>query len=106
MHSDLSFLPEITKINKGSKLVCNFYDKNNYIIHIKSLKQSLNHELILKKVYRVIQFNQEAWLREYINDNIKLRKEAKNDFEKDFFKLTILFLEKLWRMQGNTEILN
>ena len=56
--------------------------KNKYVIDIRSLKQALDHELILKKVHRVIQFNQEAWLM-----NTELRKQAKNDFEKDFFKL-------------------
>ena len=70
------------KINKCSKLVCNLYDKNNYVVHIRSLKQALR-----KKVHGVIQFNQEAWLKEYIDMNTKLRKQAKNDFEKDFFKL-------------------
>ena len=53
----------------------------------KYLKQALNHGLILKEVHRVIQFNQEAWLKPYIDMNTKLRKEAKNEFEKDFFKL-------------------
>ena len=38
-------------------------------------------------MHKLIQFNQEVWLKEYIDTNIKLRKEAKNDFEKDFFKL-------------------
>ena len=52
-----------------------------------SLKQVLNHGLILKKVHRVIQFFQEAWLKPYIDMNTELRKKAKNDFEKDFFKL-------------------
>ena len=61
--------------------------KKNYIFHIRTLKQALSHGLILKKVHKLIQFNQEAWLKEYIGTNIKLRKEAKNDFEKDFFKL-------------------
>ena len=56
-------------------------------MHIKVLKQALNHGLVLKKVHRVIQFNQEDWLKPYIDMNTKLRKEAKNDFEKDFFKL-------------------
>ena len=56
-------------------------------MHIRVLKQVLNHGLILKKVHRVIQFNQEDWLKPYININTKLRKEAKNNFEKDFFKL-------------------
>ena len=75
------------KINKCSKLVCNLYDKNNYVVHIRSLKQALNRGLILKKVQRVIQFNQEVWLKEYIDMNTELEKQAKNDFEKDFFKL-------------------
>ena len=66
---------------------CNFYDKENYVVHIRSLKQALKHGLILKKVHRVIQFNQEAWLKPYINMNTELRKKAKNEFEKDFFQL-------------------
>ena len=75
------------KIGKCKKLVCNLYDKKNYVVHIRSLKQALNHGLILKKVHRVIQFNQEAWLKPYIDINTKLKKKAKNDFEKNFFKL-------------------
>ena len=60
LHSDLPFLPERVKINKCSKLVCNLYDKKNYVAHIRALKQALNYELILKKVHRVIQFNQKV----------------------------------------------
>ena len=59
------------------------------VVHIRALKQALMHDLKLKKVHKVLQFNQEAWLKPYIDMNIKLRKEAKNDFEKDFFKLMI-----------------
>ena len=75
------------KIDKCKKFLCNLYDKKNYVVHIRSLKQALNHGLILKKVHRVIQFNQEAWLKSYIDMNTELRKKPKNDFEKDFFKL-------------------
>ena len=50
------------------------------VVHIRSLKQALNHGLILKKVHRVIQFNQKAWLKTYIDMNTELRKQAKNDF--------------------------
>ena len=57
IHSVLPFLPERMRINKFSKLVGNLYDKNNYVVHIRSLKQPLNHGLILKKVHGVIQFN-------------------------------------------------
>ena len=84
LHSDLPFLPERVKRNKCTKLVCNVHDKDSYVVHIRALKQALNHGLILKKVYRVIQFNQEAWLKEYIDMNTELRKQAKNDFENDF----------------------
>ena len=74
------------KINQCYKLLCNLYDKNNYVVHVRSLNQILDHELILKKAYKVIQFNQEAWLKEYIEINTRLRTEAKNNFEKDFLK--------------------
>ena len=53
----------------------------------RALKQALNHGLKLKEVHRVIQFNQKPWLKPYIDMNTKYRKEAKNEFEKDFFKL-------------------
>ena len=75
------------KINKCSNLVCALYDKENYVIHIRALTQVLNNGLVLKKAHRVIKFYQDAWLKPYINMNTKLRMEAKNDFEKDLFKL-------------------
>ena len=75
------------KIDKCKKLVCNLRNKKKYVVHIRSLKQALNRELKLKKVRRIIEFNQEAWLKPYIDMNTELRKIAKNDFEKDFFKL-------------------
>ena len=61
--------------------------KKSYVVHIRSLKQALSHGLMFKKVHRVIQLNQEAWLKPYIDMNIELRKHVKNDFEKDFHKL-------------------
>ena len=51
------------------------------------MKQAINHGLILKKVHRVIQFKQEAWLKEYIIENIRLRAEAKSNFESALYKL-------------------
>ena len=87
LRSDLPFLPERMEINKCNKLVCNLYSKKKYVAHINTLKQALNHGLKFKKIHRVIEFNQEAWLKLYIDMNNDLRKLAKNDFEKDLFKL-------------------
>ena len=56
-------------------------------MHIKSLKQALNYGLKLKKIHRIIEFNQKTWLKLYIDMNTELRKLAKDDFEKDLFKL-------------------
>ena len=86
-HKDLPFLPQQKKINKVLKLITTLDDKEKYVIQITSLKPALDHGLKLKKVHRVIQFKQEIWLKPYIDMNTDLRKEVKNDFEKDFFKL-------------------
>ena len=86
-HNDLPFLPERIKIEKLEKLVTNLHDKTEYVIHTRNLKEALHSGLVLKKVNRVIKFNQ--MLRKPYIDMITtdLRKKAKNDFEKDFFKL-------------------
>ena len=60
------------KLEKFEKLVANLHDKTGYVIHIRNLKQALNHRLILKKIHRVIKFNQKAWLKPYIDMNTKL----------------------------------
>ena len=87
LHSDLPSLPERMEINKCKQLVCNLYNKKKYVVHINSLNQALNHGLKIKKIHRIIEFNQKAWLKPYIDINTELRKLPRNDFEKDLFKL-------------------
>ena len=87
LHSDLPFLSERMEVNKCKKLVCNLFNKKKYVVHINSLKQGLNHGLKLKKIHRIIEFNQQASLKPYIDMNTELRKLAKNNFQKDLFKL-------------------
>ena len=73
LHNDLPFLNKRMKIEKVEKLVTNLQDKTEYVIHIRNLKQALNHGLILKKVHREIKFNQKFWLKPYIDMNTNLR---------------------------------
>ena len=86
-NKDLPFLTERKKVEKVEKLICNIEDKEKYVIHIRALKQALNHGLKLKKVHRAIQFIQKDWLKSYIVMNTELRKKAQNEFEKNFFPL-------------------
>ena len=60
LHNDLPFLPETRKIEKIEKLVSNLNDKKEYVIRIRNLKEAFNHRFVLKKVHKVIKFNQEA----------------------------------------------
>ena len=86
LHSDLPFFPEKMKIDKCNKLICNLYDKK-LCCSYKIIKTSIKSWANIKKLHRVIQLNQKAWLKPYIDMNTELRKQAKSDFEKDFYKL-------------------
>ena len=86
-HEDIAFLAERRKINGVEKLVTTLEDKKRYVVHVLALKQALNHGLKFKKVHRVLKLKQKAWLKPYIEMNSKHRVNAKNNFEKDFFKV-------------------
>ena len=60
LHNDFPFLPKKMKIEIVEKLVANLHDKTEYATHIRNLKQGLNHGLVLKKIHKVIKFNQNA----------------------------------------------
>lgn len=110
LHKDYPMAPEIMNINedmlsevqkdihkyyyrkeasneKTNKLVLNVMNKSKYVLHISALKFYLQHGLKLKKVHRAISFTQSDFLKPFIEFNTEKRKQAKNDFEKDFFKL-------------------
>ena len=77
LHNNFQFLPERMKIEKVKKLVSDLHNKNKYVLQIRNSKQALNHELFLKKVHRVIKFNQNGWLKPYIDMKSKQRRKAK-----------------------------
>jgi uncharacterized protein YeeX (DUF496 family) len=63
------------------------YDKEKYVLHYTTLKLYLKLGLKLKKIHKVLEFNQSDWVKKYIDFNTYLRTKAKNDFEKDFFQI-------------------
>ena len=70
-----------------NKLIPTLNDKKNYVLHEENLKLYLSLGLKLKKIHRVLEFSEKPWLKEYTDFNTEKRKNAKNAFEKDFFKL-------------------
>ena len=86
-HNDLPFLPEKMEITKCNKYVCNFLIKKQLCCTYENFKTSIKSWINTKKMHNVIQSNQKAWLKSYIDINAKLRTEVKNGFERDFFKL-------------------
>ena len=88
LHNDYPLCPERVECDKGvKKLIPNLRHKNNYVIHYKNLMQCLRLGMKLKKIHRGIKFIESAFLKPYIDKNTSLRTQAKNNFEKDFFKL-------------------
>ena len=90
LHNDYPFCPERVECKNGvEKLIPNLRDKTKYVIHYKNLIQCLKAGLQLKKIHRGIKFIESEWMKPYIDKNTNLRTQAKNNFEKDFFKLMI-----------------
>ena len=72
------------KIEKVEKFVAHLHDKTEYVIQLRNLKQTLNHRLVFKKVSKVIKFNQNPWLKSYIDMNTDLTKKRKMILKKIF----------------------
>ena len=87
LHNDYPLAPEQIVVNKVSKLIPNLGNKKKYVLHYENLKQYLKLGLKLTHIHRGIKFNESPWLEKYISINVKLRTKAKNEFEKNFFKL-------------------
>ena len=90
-HNDLPFLPlnECPPNCNVKKLLTTLLPKKNYIVHYKNLKQAISHGLKLVKIHRAIRFSQKKWMASYIELCTKMRTKAKNEFEKEFWKLLI-----------------
>ena len=107
MHNDYPVCPEKVKVSNNtlstyckkiaekykisiglvSKLIPTLRDKKEYVLHYRNLQLYLDHHLKIKKIHRVLKFDQSPWLKQYIDFNTEKRKHAKNSFEKDFFRM-------------------
>ena len=63
--------------------------KEKYVLHYRNLQYYLSEGLILKRVHRILEFKQSAWMKPYIDFNTQKRKEATNEADKNLFKLLI-----------------
>lgn len=75
------------KLSSTTKLVPNFYDKNNYVVHYRNLKFYICHGLVIKKIHKILSFKQEAWIKSYIELNNRYRRNASSECEKNLYKL-------------------
>ena len=88
LHNDYPLCPERVECKNGvKKLIPNLRNKTKYVIHYKNLIQCLDMGLKIKHIHRGIKFVESNWMKPYIDKNTNLRAKAKNNFEKDFFKL-------------------
>ena len=87
LHNDYPLAPEQIEVNKVDKLIPNLGYKEKYVVHYENLTQYLSLGLKLVEIHRGIKFEESPWLEKYIALNTDLKTKAKNDFEKDFFKL-------------------
>ncbi|KYM93741.1 hypothetical protein ALC62_15653 [Cyphomyrmex costatus] len=88
-HADLPFCPTRAKPpgKRDDKLLATVRDKQRYVVHYRNLQQCTRHGLRVTKIHRVLRFAQSAWLRDYIELNTLFRTRARNDFEKNLYKL-------------------
>lgn len=75
------------KPSKTKKLMMDFLPRKDYVVHYKNLQYYLSRGMKLQRVKSAIEFNQEKWMKSYIDMNSELRAKTESDFEKDFFKL-------------------
>lgn len=88
-HNEYPFLCEKKKVSgsKHEKLILDLNGKEKYVLHYLTLKNAVLNGLKLLKVHKILRFKQSKWLQPYIDLNNEKRKNARNEFEENLFKL-------------------
>ena len=87
LHNDYPLAPETVTINDTKKLIPHLGNRKKYVLHHETLRQCLKYGMKLTKIHRGIRYTESKFLEKYIVSNTESRMVAKNEFEKDFFKL-------------------
>ena len=88
-YKDNEYMKQIKPKNyaKSQKIICDWTDKKKYLVHYRMLKFHVRHGMVVDKIHEIISFKQSKWLEKFIIFDTQKRNKAKNDFEKDFYKL-------------------
>ena len=106
LQNDYPLAPERVMVNRVGKLIPNLNNKEKYVVHHKNLKLYESLGLRIAKIHRGITFVEKPWLKSYIEKkNTKLRMEAKNDFQKHFFKFMNNSVGRLWKLSEKKELM-
>ena len=72
---------------KQEKLITDLHDKDHYVVHYRNLKLYVQLGMEIKSIHKALEFNQDTWLKRYIDFNTQKRKDAKTQFKKNFYKI-------------------
>ena len=86
-HNDYPLAPKSVTVNGVKKLIPNLCDKERYVVHHEALRCYLENGMVLRKIHEGMSYEEQDFMKEFIESNAEARKVAKNDFEKDFYKL-------------------
>ena len=85
--NDYPLAPESVTVNGVKKLIPNLHDEETYVVHHGALRCYLRNGMVLRKIHEGILYEEQDFMKKYIEINAEARKIARNDFEKDFYKL-------------------
>ena len=86
-HNDYPLAPESVTVNGVKKLIPGLHDKEKYVVHHEALRCYLRNGMVLRKIHEGISYEEQDFMKKFIEINAEARKIARNDFEKDFYKL-------------------